>query len=223
MKNPTFELSEKGGAYTPIRFSAMRFYKTILLVLVYAISFKGNAQSNFGVGVSTAIFPSWNPGLPLTPYIFYRHNNHEFLAGANLYGGQLGFASIIGVEGEYRYHFYHFNNFNLFGDFNCQYVRFANGPARNVPFNYSKEIAPGMNLSMVQMRVFNNTVGMGVQYSFWRKCALHFNMGIGSHYEHNTVSEGISPSQVNPRLLGSRFTVGWMAKFGLSVSLFSVK
>lgn len=105
----------------------MRFCKRLLLILLFAISLKANAQSKFGLGISTAIFPSLNPGPPLTPYVFFRHNDHEFLAGPDIYGGQLGFRSIIGVEGEYRYHFYHFKNFNLFADFNCQYVRFANG------------------------------------------------------------------------------------------------
>ena len=197
----------------------MRLCKIVMLILTVAFTLEGDAQNKFGFGVSTAIFPAWNPGLPVSPYLFYRHNNHEVIAGVNIYGGQLGFGSIIGAEAEYRYHYHYFNHLDLFADVNFQYVRFAVGPARDVPFNYQEQIAPNLHYSMVQMRVFNNTLGIGAQYSFWKICALYFNAGIGYHYYRNTISEGVSPSQVNDDLLGSGFKFGYMGKVGLSVAL----
>lgn len=181
---------------------------------------ESHTHSKFGIGISTAFFPTWNPGVPVTPYLFYRHNDHEVLAGADIYGGQLGFASIVGVEAEYRYHFYHLNkNLEVFANLHFQYVRFASGPAQYVPFNYSESISPGLNYSMVRMRSFNNTLGIGLQYSFWKIFALHLNAGAGYHFYRNTLSPEASASYVGDDLLGSRFTFGWMCKIGLSVRL----
>lgn len=202
----------------------MRFYFSIFLMLVLATTAAGQGRRKIGVGISSAIFPSWNPGLPMTPHIFYRYNDHEFLAGPDLYGGQLGFASILGVEAEYRYHFYHINkNLTLFGNLHFQWVQFATGPARYVPYNYSEIIAPGLNYSMVKMRVFNNTLGGGIQYHFLKVCALYFGAGIGAHFQRNTLTEGVSANLVDQSLLGSQFTLGWMAKVGLSIRIWEFK
>lgn len=198
----------------------MRFYKTILLIFILIVALECHAQSKFGIGISTALFPTWNPGLPVTPYLFYQHNDHELLAGADIYGGQFGFASIIGTEAEYRHHFCHPNEkLSMFANLHFQYVRFAIGPARSVPFNYSEPIFTGFNYSMVKMRSFNNTLGIGLQYSFWKICGLHINAGVGYHFYRNTLSEGISASDVNNDLLGSGLTFGYMCKIGLSVRL----
>ena len=198
----------------------MRFSTIILLTLFLIFAFKSQAQNKFGVGVSTAIFPHWNPGMPLTPYLFYQHRNHEFLAGVDMYGGQLGFASILGIEAEYRYRFYRLNNnLDLFANIHFQYVRFATGPAQNVPFNYSEFVAPGLNYSMIRMRTLNNTWGAGLQYSFWKVCGLHLSWGIGYHFYRNTITDGVSPSYVNDDLLGSQVVLGYVGKIGFSVRL----
>lgn len=195
-------------------------HKSVLVILFLTVAIYGNGQNKFGLGLSTAIYPSWNPGLPITPYLFYQHSHHEIIAGPNLYSGQLGFASIIGAEIEYRNHFRHFSNGStFFSQINFQYVRFATGLAQAVPFDYSQFVAPGLNYSMIQMRTFNNTVGIGFQYRFLKICALNINAGIGYHFYRNTITEGVSASYVNSNDLGSGFTLGYTGKIGIAVDL----
>lgn len=198
----------------------MKYIKSIVLLLLLIWTIESNAQIKAGIGCSSAIYPNWNPGVPLTPYLFYQCHNHEIIVGLNLYSGQLGFASIIGAEMEYRNHFRHFSNGStIFVQINFHYVRFGTGLAQSVPFNYSQFVAPGLNYSMIQMRTFNNTVGIGFQYRFLKICALNINAGIGYHFYRNTITEGVSASYVNSNDLGSGFTLGYTGKIGIAVDL----
>jgi hypothetical protein len=203
----------------------MRFCKIILLVFITTFAIRLPAQKqSFGAGVSSSLLLSWNPGFATTPYLFYRYNNHELLAGPDLYGGALGFGSIIGGEVEYRYHFFNYGKHsNLFAQCNFQYVRFANGLALAVPFSYHYFDAPGMGYSMIQMRCFDNTAGIGIQDSFWKICSLYFNSGIGFAHYRNNITPGALAAIVDQDYIGSKFKFTYTFKIGLSIKIISKK
>lgn len=199
----------------------MRSYKIILLLFISASVIHLNAQTNsFGVGLSSAVSSSWNPGVELTPYLFYNYKDHQILAGPQIYGGQLGFGSIIGGEAEYRYRFHDLGSrFNLFADCNFQFVRFAIGPARNVPFSYHKAITAHLDYSMIRIRSFSNTMGIGIQYTFCKRCSLFLNGGVGYNYYRSIASPDVSASQVDNKLIGEKVDFSYTFKIGFAVKL----
>lgn len=203
----------------------MRFYKAILFVLFSVCIGHLNSQTkSYGIGLSNAVYSGWNPGIPLTPYLFYQYKKHELHAGVELYDGQLGFTSIVGYEAEYRNHFYNVvSHFDLFTLCNFQYVQYAIGPARNVPFNYHNPISPELDYSMIQVRSFHNTLGAGIQYSCCKLLSLYFNGGLGYNYYRNNVSPGISATHVDNNSIGSGFKFIYMIKTGLAIKLIRSK
>jgi hypothetical protein len=203
----------------------MRYYKIVLLILISIYSIPASAQSKcLGVGVNTGFFSSWNPGVSLMPYLFCQYKKHELLAGAELYDGQYGFASIIGAEAEYRYHFYNIGSrFNLFADCNFQYVKYAIGPVQAVPYSYINSPNTGADYSAIRVRSFNNTLGAGIQYSFCEILSAYINIGGGYGYHRNTASPAVYPSPTDPDFLRSGFEFSYMFKLGLAIKLIRSK
>ena len=205
----------------------MKVYKTVLIscFIFFAIHLYAYDIKYAGAGLSASAVKGYSPGAAFTPYVLYRIGDNEMIGGPQFYSGMNGFGSIVGIEGEYKRYYLNFSrHFSGCFFYDFQYVRFATGPVRDIPFKYHKSIVPGLDYSMFQFRSFENILGASIYYHFLGNFSVFFEAGVNNNYSVSDYSPyNVNHTNMDQFTPGKKITWGYMLKFGLDIVLWHRK